>query len=351
MVRNRFVVIVSIILIIFLGTGFLISRITKPYSGPPALTVSEEVGDLGVIKADQPQAYIFTLKNEGGGTLIIERVQASCGCTATVLSDNKLSPGKTTKLEVSFNPKGYQGDVSHSVYIYSNDPENPRRRVAIKAAVEAIPAPRIHLSTSQWDFGLLSSGDTSSFSVIITNKGQLDLNIEDIVLPEQVFYQQDELEFPVSLTSEEELEVKFIYDTVGQAIGLVREYIRLTNNDPDRKYITIRMDGYIKEKEETITIRPLQEFMITGEKDYQISDAKFLIKNNSHNTLKGIIIGSSQDYITPLIKELSLSPGEEKEITFRIEQQNLKELDLNEIIREYIYFRVPVPLEIGFDLP
>ena len=351
MIRNRFVIIVSIILIILLGIGFLISRITNKLTGPPVLAVSEEVGDLGIIQADQPQAHIFTLKNEGGEPLIIERVQTSCGCTATVLSDEKLQPGETTELEVSFNPKGYQGDISHSVYIYSNDPENPRMKLAIKGTVEVIPAPKIHLSTNQWDFGLLSSGDTSSFSVIITNKGQLDLDIEDIALPEQVFYQQDELELPVSLAPEEELEVKFVYDTERQALGVVREYIRLTNNDPDHKNITIRIEGYIKEREETITIRPLQGFTITGEKDYQISDAKFLIRNNSHNTLKGIIAGSSQDYITPLIKELNLSPGEEKEITLRIEQQNLAKLDLNEIIREYIYFRVPIPLEIGFDLP
>lgn len=349
MVKSRFVVIVTIILIIFLGIGFLISRITNPYSGPPALTISEEVGDLGLIKVDQPQAHIFTLKNEGGETLIIERVQASCGCTATVLSDKKLSPGKTTKLEVSFNPKGYQGEVSHSVYIYSNDPKNPRMRVVIKATVEEIPAPRIHLSKSQWDLGLLSLGDSSFFSIIITNKGQLELEIEDIILPEQVNYQQGELVFPVRLAPEEELEAKFVYDSKEGDLGIVRDYIRIANNDPNRRNITIRVEGYIWEKEETITIRPLQEFVITGE-EYEISDAKILIRNNTGNTLKGITIDSSQEFITPLTKEFSLSPGEAKEIVFRIEQQNLTERDLDEIIREYIYFRIPVPLEIGFDL-
>lgn len=351
MLKKRFALIVVLILAIFLGIGYLFSKIGNQYSGPPVLTVSEEVGDLGTIKADQPQAHIFILKNEGGKALIIERVQASCGCTATMLSDEKLLPGKTTQLEVTFNPKGYEGEVSHSVYIYSNDPELPRKRIAIKATVEPLPAPKIYLSKNYWNLGLLSSGDSSSFSVQIINRGELVLNIENIVLPASVQYQPEITEFPRQLSPEEEIELTFLFNSSGEDTGVYQENIRLVTNDPKHKNVTLQMEGYLKEKEESISIIPLQKFVISEDMEQKVIEAKFLLKNNSGITLKQISITSSQDYITPHIKEISLSPGEEKEITFRIESENLANLGLKEIIKEYIYFNIPVPVEIDFNLP
>lgn len=351
MPRNRFAVIVVIILSIFIVAGFLINKMGNQYSGPPVLAVSEEIGDLGTIKSDQPQIHIFTLKNEGGETLIIERVQAPCGCTATVLSDENLLPGKTSQLEVTFNPRGYEGEVIQSVYIYSNDPETTRMKIAIKAVVEREPSPKIHISTTKWDLGLLSIGNSSSLLIKVSNQGDLVLEIENIVLPDQVSYQQEVPEFPLLLAPEEGIELSFVYDSHGQERGAIREYIRLVTNDPNRRNVTLMIEGYIIEKAEMISIHPLQKFIIAEEMENKWYEAKFLIKNNSDSELRNILITSSQDYITPNNQEISLLPGEEKEITIRIEQQSLSNVDIEEILQEYIYFKIAVPVDINFALP
>ena len=351
MPKKSFTIIVITIIAIFLGIGFLISRVGGYYSGPAKLSVSEEIGDLGTIKSDQPQTHIFTLKNEGGETLIIERVQAPCGCTATVLSDKNLLPGKTTQLEVTFNPRGYDGEVTQSVYIYSNDPKTPRMKIAIKAIVERESSPKIHTSTSKWDLGLLSIGDSSSLLIKVSNQGDLVLEIENIILPNQVSYQQEVPEFPLLLAPGEEIELSFVYDSHGQERGAIREYIRLVTNDRNRRNVTLMIEGYIIEKAEMISIQPLQKFIIAEEMENKWYEAKFLIKNNSASELRNFSITSSQDYITPNNQEITLSPGEEKEITIRIEQQSLSNVDIEEILQEYIYFKIAVPIDINFALP
>ncbi len=351
MPRNRFAVIVIIILSIFIVAGFLINKMGNQYSGPPVLAVSEEIGDLGTIAPDKPESHIFTLKNEGGELLIIERVQAPCSCTATVLEDEKLLPGETTQLEVTFNPRGYEGEVTQSVYIYSNDPENDRKRIAIKANIEHLPAPKIVLSDNRWNLGLLSNGDISSFLVTLSNQGDLILEIENVVLPNEVHYEQEIPEFPIEIAPDEEREFNFIYDSSNQEIGVITEYIRLVTNDPNKRNISLRIEGYIKEKEETISIYPLHKFAIAGEMGEQVYETKILIKNNSDSKLKQISLIPSQDYITLTSEEIDLSPGEEKEIIISIKEQDLVKLNNEKAVQEYIYFKTAIPVNIDFGNP
>ena len=348
MLNKRFAVTVIIIISIFLITGFLINKIGNRYSGPPVLIVSEEIGDLGEINPEKPESHIFTLKNEGGELLTIERVQAPCSCTATVLTDEKLSPGKTTQLEVTFNPRGYQGEVTQSIYIYSNDPQNPRKRIAIKANIEYLPAPIIALSANRWNLGLLSNGDISSFLVKLSNQGDLVLEIENIVLPNEVLYEQEIPEFPILIAPDEEKELNFIYNSVDQEIGVVTEYIRLITNDPNKKNITLRIEGYIKEKEEAILINLLKDLVLTGEFGSQIYEAKLLIRNTSSKELKQIFLIPSQDYIILTSEEIELAVGEEKEVTISIEERDFVKLDSNKSVREYIYFNTAIPVDIDF---
>lgn len=348
MQKKIFLFIVLIIVIIFLGVGFFLGNVSNKFSGPPILVISEEVGDLGTIKPDQEQTYIFNLKNEGGETLVIERLQATCGCTATVLSEEEIFSGKTTELEVTFNPRGYEGEVSKAIYIYTNDPENPRKKISIKANVERIPSPEIKLSTSQWDIGLLYQGDPAQLALQLSNQGDLELTIESIEVPEYIHYNQELLSFPKKLIPLEQIEIIFNYDSSKHEIGLVKEYIRLVTNDPKRKTVTLRVEGYISEKENAISIYPLPKILINEDFDQDQYEAKFLLKNHSESALQLVSVQSSVDYLKIIsTNEMVLSPGEEQEITIQIDQEKVADLYINEKLQEYIYLNIALPISIS----
>ena len=89
-----------------------------------AISAPEEQFDFGTIKeADGPVTHAFTLKNVGNAPLVITRASASCGCTKPKFSTEPIAPGKSTKIEVTYNPAGRPGQFVKSVAVYSNGKE------------------------------------------------------------------------------------------------------------------------------------------------------------------------------------------------------------------------------------
>lgn len=99
------------------------------------LTVTPRQIDFGTMKQRQTATATVTLTNDGGGKLIIGKVNADCGCTVPTLNTKELRPGESTKLEIEFNSKKFTGNVFKTVRIESNDPVSPIVDVIISANV------------------------------------------------------------------------------------------------------------------------------------------------------------------------------------------------------------------------
>jgi hypothetical protein len=92
--------------------------------------------DFGMVTKDAILKHDFILKNSSEKTLNISGVNTSCGCTVSEITKNKVSPGESTLIRVSFNTKGYKGEVQQFVYVNTDDAENPVLKFTIKANVE-----------------------------------------------------------------------------------------------------------------------------------------------------------------------------------------------------------------------
>ena len=102
----------------------------------PELVVEPETCDLGRQSENAGKyEFLFTLKNEGDETLVIEEVRPHCGCTAAELSTDRLVPGESVPLQATLSTKGYEGLVNKSISIDTNDPESPHKRVRVKVRV------------------------------------------------------------------------------------------------------------------------------------------------------------------------------------------------------------------------
>jgi hypothetical protein len=75
------------------------------------------------------------IKNVGKDTLVIGQVQPSCGCTAALMSENKIAPNKTATLNIGFDSKGFNGKVHKSISISSNDSTNKTLNVTFTATI------------------------------------------------------------------------------------------------------------------------------------------------------------------------------------------------------------------------
>ncbi|RPH36721.1 DUF1573 domain-containing protein [bacterium] len=91
--------------------------------------------DLGsVYRGAMAERYI-TLKNSGTDTLLISRVDVSCGCTGTMVSNDHIAPGDTGGLLITFNSKNFRGAVHKTVTVNSNDPSQPQALIQFEGTV------------------------------------------------------------------------------------------------------------------------------------------------------------------------------------------------------------------------
>ena len=120
----------------------------------PKVEVKETLKDLGKMKVSDEKSTEFGLKNIGQKPLQLSNVSSSCNCTfAQVILDGKESdlfgmhntsdfageilPGKEAKIKVIYRPfiMPVYGIIEREVYITTNDPENEKLTLKVKANV------------------------------------------------------------------------------------------------------------------------------------------------------------------------------------------------------------------------
>jgi len=344
MVRKNKIIIILIIITVVVGAFLIFYNIQNKPSQPPTISFSEEEWDFGKIKEDERPVHIFTIKNTGREELIISRVRAACGCTATMLSSDNIKPGQSAELQATFNPTGFNGIVKKDIHIESNDPQLPSTKITIIAEVEPIPSPLAFLSNSQWDLGLISQGDLPTFTFTIENKGELELIVDKIDASEYIQYNT---EIPIILSLGEKKEVIFIYDSTQHELGEVRESIRIYCNDPRRKAFSLRVDGYIKEKPApTVSISPVGISFNLGNDSEVETIGKFILENSGEGEIKITSIKTSADYLVPLISEIGLNSGEKENLQVVLLRDKLKDKIQEGKIQEYLYLTVAIPIVI-----
>jgi hypothetical protein len=345
MFRKNKIIIILISIVVSVGAFLIFYNIQNKSSLPPTISISEEEWDFGKIKEDERPVHIFTIKNIGREELIISRVRASCGCTATMLSSDHILPGKSAELKVTFNPTGYKGLVKKDINIESNDPQIPNKKITIIAEVEPIPSPQAFLSNSQWDLGLISQGDLPTFAFTIENKGELDLVINKIDISEYVQY---DVEIPLNILPGEKQEVIFTYDSRQHDLGEVRESVRIYCNDPRKEAFSLRIDGYIKEKAApTVSISPVgASFNLTTNSEGE-TIGRFVLANLAEDGIKITSIKTSVDYLIPLVSEIELSSGEKEDLQVILLKDKIPDKIQEGEIKEYLYLTIAIPIVIN----
>jgi len=345
MVRKNKIMIILISIVVIVGAFLIFYSIQSKSSRPPTISISEEEWDFGKIKEDERPAHIFTIKNIGKEELVISRVRSSCGCAATMLSSDNIQPGKSSELKVTFNPTGYNGQVKKDIYIESNDPQLPKTKVTVMTEVEPIPSPQAFFSDSQWDLGLISQGDLPSFTFIVENKGELDLIIDKVDASEYIQYNT---EIPLTIIPGEKQEVTFTYNSSQHELGEVRESARIYCNDPRRKALSLRINGYIKEKPTpTVSISPVgATFNLTTNSEGK-TIGRFVLANLAEDGVKITSIKTSVDYLIPLVSEIELNSGEEEDLQVVLFKDRIPDKIQEGEIKEYLYLTVAIPIVIN----
>ena len=104
---------------------FAMFSITVLMAQKPIINFENKEFDFGKIKeADGNVTHVFDFTNKGKAPLVVNRVQASCGCTTPVWSKEPIEYGKKGEVTVTYNTTGRPGAFTKTITVYSNDTVN-----------------------------------------------------------------------------------------------------------------------------------------------------------------------------------------------------------------------------------
>lgn len=90
----------------------------------PEVTFKKNVHDYGSIKEEVEVATSnFEFTNTGKAPVVIQRVIASCGCTAPTYTREPILPGKTGNIKVAYSTTSRPGAFQKNVRVYTNVPD------------------------------------------------------------------------------------------------------------------------------------------------------------------------------------------------------------------------------------
>ena len=102
----------------------------------PQLKIAQKEIDLREISSKTVVRRTVTLSNPGRSTLEIRKIQGNCDCLILEAPKDKLAPGESMELSITFDPVGRKGIDQRNIYIFSNDPVNPVQLIVLKSRIE-----------------------------------------------------------------------------------------------------------------------------------------------------------------------------------------------------------------------
>ena len=228
---------------------FILFTLVNVVDAKPKLLIKERVWDFGAIKQHKTAKHNFLVKNEGKETLIIKRLRTTCGCTAALTTKERIAPGESGEIKVTFSSGYRQGRVTKYVYVESNDPDEPLLKLTVMGIVEVVLSPQINVNPSNIYLGIIWVADKIKSTLNVENIGDADLIIQKVEAPPT-----GELKVKAALDTipagkigkiDILYEPNISFKSSHRPIRDIRSHIIIKSNDPRRPEMWVSIKAYI----------------------------------------------------------------------------------------------------------
>lgn len=133
----------SIQIAVVILLGLVIYGCSAKPSGPPKPVFDAEDFDFGRIPENSTVTHIYQLTNEGGDSVVIQRVRTHCGCTKAPVEKTVAGPGETIPIELRFNSRGIRGSSKKSatVNLFIEEENTPNFRLMFSTFTDTTSNP------------------------------------------------------------------------------------------------------------------------------------------------------------------------------------------------------------------
>lgn len=162
-------------------TATLILIVTSISAQKAIITFAEKEYDFGQVNEQGGKVtHVFEFTNTGNAPLVVQNVQASCGCTTPEWTKEPIAPGKKGVVSVSYNPLGRPNSFTKPVTVRSNA-SNEQEIIYIKGNVVSQGQAATNNFAFQMGGALGYSAKSLSFFNVVKSKSQTaTLNVKNI---------------------------------------------------------------------------------------------------------------------------------------------------------------------------
>lgn len=243
----------------------------------PKLVLVEEKKEIGTVPKGEVIKATFVIRNEGKADLHLTDVKPSCGCTASEY-DKTIKAGGEGKVVLNIDTKSFQGPISKSALILTDDPEKPQVTVfvlaSVKPFIETLPVGFFRLQAL--------TGETASSELILASD-EADFKPTKVETPNSylkaVLAPATETEkvagkganqWKVTLTS-----------TPEAPEGLLGGYVKIQTGAAKQPELSLAVSGYVKP---TLSVTPLSvNFGNFEPKADPVKRTVTIVNNNTKN--------------------------------------------------------------------
>lgn len=315
------------------------------------ITFETRTYEFGKIAEEDGNAtYVFKFSNTGNAPLVVNRVQASCGCTTPTWTKEPIEPGKSGSVTVTYNPVGRPGMFTKTITVYSNASEE---QIVLIIKGEVIPKAQtgsaafpvtmgdLRLKSKVVQVNNVEKGKSMNRVIEIQNTGKADLKPVLENLPPYLSVSVQ----PETLKPNQTGSITFTFNSKNtNQWGPVTDEIYVVLNN-QRKYsdeFQIRVIGNVVEDFSKLTLDQKQKAPILETKGRTIDfgvvkqnskkSYKFSLTNKGINTLEIRRIINNNNELKVIPAKMSIKSGKAQSIAIDLNARLLPEGDYKKSI-------------------
>ncbi|GEM_PF-2831861 len=250
----------------------------------------------------------FTISNPGESTLIINNILSSNEQFQVDSTSFKIDPLHSRQVQAIFHPTAV-GNINGSLTIYSNDPANSQKQLALNGTGRDLISQQIVVTPDTLKFDSVNVEQSRQLALNVWNSGDYPLVVSKIHSGDKQF-QVTDTTFTVESGQSHAVPITFQPNQMGSLSTLLIIY----NNDPEKQVLEIPVTGIG---------RLLNEQRITLDSDTlafgavpigEISRQKIWVTNLGEKTLKIDSVLISRTYFTVDDNTFDVAPLSSQEL-------------------------------------
>lgn len=213
--------------VLVFAQGRVISLAERDSVVNPALLCGEQVLhfdtpelNIGSLQEDAgPQTYRFRFTNIGKDTVLLNRIQTSCGCAEAAFDRTEMAPGENATITVVFRPSGQVGTIYKQAFVYTGLSEKyPTAKIAWVGEVKSAPGNwrdypcsmgnALRLKRLKLQFTEINRSVIRTERLVCVNSGPVPLKLSALLLPAYAAFRTE----PETIYPGEEADIVIIID-------------------------------------------------------------------------------------------------------------------------------------------